>query len=248
MNETILYIELIPPKGWNLFERYFLYIYNILTPAEENYLKAIYHLSGVSNALVTTNAIADQMDTKPSSVTDMVKKLADKGLINHKKYQGVAFTDSGKKIALSIVRKHRLWEVFLLEKLNFAWDEVHEVAEQLEHVQSDKLIEKLDQHLGFPRFDPHGDPIPSRSGKILQVEKVLLSNCNAEDKGIFVGVNSSSAEFLQYLDKLKLVLGDRIEILFKESFDDSFQIATKDKSVTISGKAAKNIYIQKDEL
>ena len=156
-------------------------------------------------------------------------------------------TDQGNKFALSIVRKHRLWEVFLLEKLNFAWDEVHEVAEQLEHVQSDKLIEKLDQHLGFPRFDPHGDPIPSKSGKILQVEKVLLSNCNVGEKGIFVGVNSSSVEFLQYLDKLKLVLGDRIEILFKESFDDSFQIATRDKRITISGKAAMNIYIQKDE-
>ena len=218
-----------------------------MTPAEENYLKTIYHLSKVSNKSVTTNAIAEQMDTKPSSVTDMIKKLSEKGLVNHKKYKGVSMTDQGNKFALSIVRKHRLWEVFLLEKLNFAWDEVHEVAEQLEHVQSDKLIEKLDQHLGFPRFDPHGDPIPSKSGKILQVEKVLLSNCNVGEKGIFVGVNSSSVEFLQYLDKLKLVLGDRIEILFKESFDDSFQIATRDKRITISGKAAMNIYIQKVE-
>lgn len=218
-----------------------------MTSAEENYLKTIYHLSKVSNKSVTTNAIAEQMDTKPSSVTDMIKKLSEKGLVNHKKYKGVSMTDQGNKFALSIVRKHRLWEVFLLEKLNFAWDEVHEVAEQLEHVQSDKLIEKLDQHLGFPRFDPHGDPIPSKSGKILQVEKVLLSNCNVGEKGIFVGVNSSSVDFLQYLDKLKLVLGDRIEILFKESFDDSFQIATRDKRITISGKAAMNIYIQKDE-
>ena len=219
-----------------------------MTPAEENYLKAIYHLSGISNKLVTTNAIAEQMDTKPSSVTDMVKKLFDKGLVNYRKYQGVSLTDDGKGIALSIVRKHRLWEVFLVEKLDFAWDQVHDVAEQLEHVQSEQLVEKLDKHLGFPRFDPHGDPIPSKSGKILQVEKVLLSTCDAGDKGIFVGVNSSSAEFLQYLDKLKLVLGDRIEILFKESFDDSFQISTRDKKITISGKAAMNIYIQKDEL
>ncbi len=219
-----------------------------MTPAEENYLKAIYHLSGISNKLVTTNAIAEQMDTKPSSVTDMVKKLSEKGFVNYRKYQGVSLTDGGKGIALSIVRKHRLWEVFLVEKLDFAWDEVHDVAEQLEHVQSEQLVEKLDKHLGFPRFDPHGDPIPSKSGKILQVEKVLLSTCDAGDKGIFVGVNSSSAEFLQYLDKLKLVLGDRIEILFKESFDDSFQISTRDKKITISGKAAMNIYIQKDEL
>ena len=219
-----------------------------MTPSEENYLKTIYHLSGSSNKSVTTNAIAEQMDTKPSSVTDMVRKLSDKGLIHYKKYKGVSLTGDGKEIALSIIRKHRLWEVFLVEKLEFAWDEVHEVAEQLEHVQSEQLVEKLDKHLGFPRFDPHGDPIPSKNGKILQVEKVLLSSCNARDKGIFVGVDSSSVEFLQYLDKLKLVLGDRIEILFKESFDDSFQIGTKDKKLTLSGKAAMNIYIQKDEL
>ncbi|MCG2459184.1 metal-dependent transcriptional regulator [Flavobacteriaceae bacterium F89] len=219
-----------------------------MTPAEENYLKTIYHLGKVSNQAVTTNSIAEQMDTKPSSVTDMIKKLSEKGLVHYKKYQGVSMSDQGNKIALSIVRKHRLWEVFLMEKLNFAWDEVHDVAEQLEHVQSEKLIEKLDRHLGFPRFDPHGDPIPSKSGKVLQVEKVLLSACDTGDKGIFVGVNSSSTEFLQYLDKLNLVLGDRIEILFKESFDDSLQIKAKGQKVTLSGKAAMNIYIQIDEL
>ncbi len=140
-----------------------------------------------------------------------------------------------------------MWEVFLVEKLDFAWDEVHEVAEQLEHVQSDELVEKLDKHLGFPRFDPHGDPIPSKSGQIFQVEKVTLSSCQAGDKGLFVGVNTSSDEFLRYLDKLELFLGDRMEILFRETFDDSFQIRTKNRTLTISGKAAMNIYLQKDQ-
>ena len=137
-----------------------------MTRAEENYIKTIFHLGGHSAVPIATNAIAEQMETKPSSVTDMAKKLAEKGLVHYKRYQGVSLTDSGIKTALSIIRKHRLWEVFLVKKLDFTWDEVHEVAEQLEHIKSEKLIDKIDELLDFPKYDPHGDPIPSAAGTL----------------------------------------------------------------------------------
>ena len=146
-----------------------------MTYSEENYLKVIYHLSLNQNKGITTNSIANEMESKPSSVTDMVQKLADKGLVIYKKYQGVSLTDEGMFTALMIVRKHRLWEVFLLEKLDFSWDEVHDVAEQLEHIKSEKLTDKLEEFLDFPTEDPHGDPIPDRNGQIAQVDKKLLS-------------------------------------------------------------------------
>ena len=140
-----------------------------MTTSEENYLKVIYHLSNLSPKGVNTNAIAAMLDTKASSVTDMLKKLSEKDWINYQKYQGVSLTDKGKFNAKIIVRKHRLWEVFLVEKLGFAWDEVHEVAEELEHIQSEKLINQLDQFLNFPSFDPHGDPIPNAKGEIIKI-------------------------------------------------------------------------------
>src|SRR5690606_22206745 len=133
-----------------------------MTRSEENYLKAIFHLGNGEAGSISTNAIAEQMDTKPSSVTDMAKKLAEKGLVHYKKYQGISLTDTGTRTALSIIRKHRLWEVFLVKKLDFTWDEVHEVAEQLEHIKSEKLIDKIDELLDFPKYDPHGDPIPTK--------------------------------------------------------------------------------------
>ena len=133
-----------------------------MTLSEEDYIKAIYHIGKGENTVVSTNAVAEQMETKPSSVTDMIKKLSEKGLVNYKRYKGVSLTEYGRKTALAIVRKHRLWEVFLVSKLDFSWDEVHEVAEQLEHIKSDKLVDRLDKHLGFPQVDPHGDPIKCR--------------------------------------------------------------------------------------
>ena len=142
-----------------------------MTFSEENYLKTIYHLTTASDAEVSTNAIAEKMETKASSVTDMLKKLAEKGLINYKKYQGVSLTQDGKLAAKMSVRKHRLWEVFLVEKLGFSWDEVHDIAEQLEHIKSEKLINKLDDFLDNPTEDPHGDPIPDREGRIIKIEK-----------------------------------------------------------------------------
>ena len=187
--------------------------------SEENYLKAIYHLTNQTNSEVSTNAIAEMMETKASSVTDMLKKLAEKDLVIYKKYQGVSLTENGKLSAKMIVRKHRLWEVFLVEKLDFAWDEVHEIAEQLEHIKSEELINKLDDFLGNPTEDPHGDPIPDAQGKIVKSDKQLLCDLEVNQIGICVGVKDSSADFLKYLDKQGIALGSKIEIIAKESFD-----------------------------
>ena len=217
----------------------------MFTFSEENYLKAIYHLEIDVDKGVSTNAIAEKLETKASSVTDMVKKLSEKELIIYKKYQGVTLTDFGKKTAANIVRKHRLWEVFLVEKLNFSWDEVHDVAEQLEHIKSSKLIQQLDSFLGFPTHDPHGDPIPDKEGNLKIVEKSLLSTLSTNERGICVGVNDSSSEFLQYLDKKGITLGKLITVLEKEDFDDSLSIQIAQQKLSISNKIANNLYIQK---
>ena len=215
-----------------------------MTFSEENYLKAIYHLTSVTDTEVSTNAIAEMMETKASSVTDMLKKLAEKDLVNYIKYQGVSLTDKGKLSAKMIVRKHRLWEVFLVDKLNFAWDEVHDIAEQLEHIKSEQLINKLDDFLGNPTEDPHGDPIPNANGQIVAIEKQLLSELAENQIGICVGVKDSSAEFLKYLDKQEIALGSKIEIMAKESFDLSTKIKVNGKELTISNKIANNLYVK----
>ncbi|GLB47878.1 metal-dependent transcriptional regulator [Neptunitalea lumnitzerae] len=216
-----------------------------MTLSEENYLKAIYHLSAKSGIAVTTNDLADAMDTKASSATDMIKKLADKDFVNYKKYQGATLTKEGRLIAASIVRKHRLWEVFLVEKLNFNWDEVHEVAEHLEHIKSDKLIEELDAYLDYPTVDPHGDPIPDKYGEIQAGKKVPLSSLKPSEKGLCVGVKNTSKEFLQYLDKIEIALGIELTIIEKEVFDGSVTIAYKEFQKNISAVAAANLYVRK---
>lgn len=215
-----------------------------MTFSEENYLKTIYHLTIISDSEVSTNAIAEKMETKASSVTDMLKKLADKDLVNYKKYQGVSLTETGKLSAKMIVRKHRLWEVFLVEKLDFSWDEVHDIAEQLEHIKSEKLINKLDDFLGNPTEDPHGDPIPDANGQIVKIEKQLLSEFSLHQKGICVGVKDTSSEFLKYLDKQQIALGSSIEVLSKETFDASLKIKVDNKELTVSNKIAGNLYVK----
>ena len=215
-----------------------------MTYSEENYLKVIYHLSLNVAKGITTNAIAAAMESKPSSVTDMVQKLADKELVVYKKYQGVSLTDKGRHSALMIVRKHRLWEVFLLEKLDFSWDEVHDVAEQLEHIKSEKLTDKLEAFLDYPTEDPHGDPIPDRNGKIAKIEKQLLSEIVAGKKVICVGVKDSSSAFLQYLDKQQIALGSAIEVIAKENFDHSLTLRINDKQVAVSNKIAANLFVK----
>ncbi|ALU73969.1 metal-dependent transcriptional regulator [Tenacibaculum finnmarkense] len=217
----------------------------MFSQSEENYIKTIYHLALVSDKGITTNAIAKMLVTKASSVTDMIKKLSDKEVVIYKKYQGVTLTDLGKKTATNIIRKHRLWEVFLVEKLNFSWDEVHEVAEQLEHIQSPKLIDELDAFLGHPKTDPHGDPIPDKEGNLPQIQKSLLATLQKSEQGVCVGVNDTSSEFLRFLDKQEIGLGQHIEVLDKEPFDDSFLVRINAKEMTISNKVANNIYIQK---
>ena len=216
----------------------------MFTLSEENYLKAIFHLEMMSGTGISTNAIASKLETKASSVTDMVKKLAEKQVLVYKKYQGVSLTKSGKTTAARIVRKHRLWEVFLVEKLNFSWDEVHDVAEQLEHIKSPKLTRELDAFLGFPKTDPHGDPIPDHEGRFDSVEKRLLSSLKENEVGVCVGVDDSSSNFLQYLDKNGISLGEKIEVLSIESFDGSLSIKVDGKVLSISNKIANNIYIQ----
>lgn len=215
-----------------------------MTYSEENYLKAIYHLSLFQKKGVNTNAIAKMIDTKASSVTDMIKKLADKNLVEYQKYQGVSLTPEGLLAAKMIVRKHRLWEVFLVEKLDFSWDEVHDVAEELEHINSEKLINKLDAFLGFPTEDPHGDPIPNAKGEIKKMDKKLLSELKLNQKSICVGVKDSSSEFLKYLDKQQISLGSSIEIIEKESFDASLKVFVNGNEMNISNKIASNLYVK----
>ncbi len=216
----------------------------MFTRSEENYLKAIFHLEMDAKSGISTNAIAKKLDTKASSVTDMVKKLADKDLLRYKKYQGVSLTETGKKIAAGVIRKHRLWEVFLVEKLDFSWDEVHDVAEQLEHIKSPKLIQQLDAFLGNPKTDPHGDPIPDENGNFQNIEKRLLSSLNKGESGICVGVDDSSSDFLKYLDKNNISLGKKIKVVSKEPYDGSLVIEVENNVLSISHKISTNIYIQ----
>lgn len=215
-----------------------------MTISEENYIKVIYHLSLVSPKGVNTNAIAGMLDTKASSVTDMLKKLSDKDMVSYQKYQGVTLTEKGFYSAKMIVRKHRLWEVFLVDKLGFSWDEVHEIAEELEHIKSEQLINKLDAFLGFPAADPHGDPIPDAKGVIKKIEKQLLSEVEINASFHCVGVKDSSTDFLKYLDKQKIALGSVVKIIDKEDFDDTLTVEIDGKRLTISNKIANNLYVQ----
>ncbi|RXR24441.1 MULTISPECIES: metal-dependent transcriptional regulator [Flavobacterium] len=215
-----------------------------MTISEENYIKVIYHLAQVSPKGVSTNAIAGTLDTKASSVTDMLKKLADKNWVSYQKYQGVSLTESGLQKAKMIVRKHRLWEVFLVEKLGFAWDEVHEIAEELEHIQSEALISKLDDFLGFPTVDPHGDPIPNAKGEMVKEERIVLSEAPLHQAYRFIGVKDSSAGFLQYLDKQQIALGATIIIQEREDFDASLSVLINDKVLSLSQKIAENLFVK----
>jgi len=217
----------------------------MFTYSEENYIKTIFHLEQKALEGVSTNAIAEQMDTKASSVTDMIKKLSEKGVINYVKYQGVTLTQEGRKTALSIIRKHRLWEVFLVETLDFSWDEVHEIAEQLEHIHSEKLIDRLDKLLDFPKYDPHGDPIPTKDGTFSERDKILLSELTVGEGGICVGVEDTSSAFLKFLDKNGIALGQKIHVIEKEEFDASLQISINGKNLNISNLVASNLYIKK---
>ncbi|MDN3670744.1 metal-dependent transcriptional regulator [Echinicola jeungdonensis] len=215
-----------------------------LTYAEENYLKAIYHLSDEGKKSVSTNDISKELKTKPASVSDMLRRLSEKQVIDYRKYYGVQMTDEGKKSALQIIRKHRLWEVFLVEKLKFNWDEVHEVAEELEHVKSPILIQRLDDFLGNPKYDPHGDPIPDEFGDVKARPRLPLNELLVDDAGQIVAVKDSSAAFLRYLDKVGAYIGARIKVLDKVEFDGSLEILVDNrKTLFMSKDVAANILI-----
>ena len=216
----------------------------MVTLSEENYLKAIYHLAKQENASVSTNAIAQKMQTKASSVTDMIKKLSEKGLVNYQKYRGVHLTKKGRLAAVSVIRKHRLWEVFLVKKLNFSWDEVHEVAEQLEHIKSEKLTQQLDVFLDYPTKDPHGDPIPDCDGNMPSTQKLLLSKIEPNNNCFCIGVKDSTSNFLQYLDKHNIALGTKITVISKEAFDESMTIKINKTQRVISKEVTHNLFVK----
>lgn len=193
---------------------------------------------------MNTNAIAEALDTKAASVTDMLRKLSAKGIADYVKYRGVTLTENGERVALQIIRKHRLWEVFLVEKLKFNWDEVHDMAEELEHINSDLLIRRLDEFLGYPKFDPHGDPIPTEDGEMNTKQQRLLAELDVNSSGTVVGVNDSQPLFLQYLDKMGIFLGAKIKVIDKIPYDNSLEINLENKkNLVVSGEVARNIFL-----
>ena len=211
--------------------------------SEENYIKTIFHLQG-SNENVTTNELAHELKAKPASITDMMKKLKAKKILNYQPYQGFRLNAEGTKVALGIIRRHRLWEYFLAEKLKFTWDEVHEVAEDLEHVSNKKLIDKLDEFLGFPRVDPHGDPIPDANGKIEISKKICLIDLPPNVVSLVSSVSDHSSEILELLEHKKIAIGTRLEVKRKFDFDNSMEIKIRQSpAFTISEQLAKNIFV-----
>ena len=216
-----------------------------ISQTEENYLKAIFKINEKSGKSAGNKAISQAMTTSAASVTDMLRRLAKKEFINYESHKGVTLTDKGNHIATNLIRKHRLWEVFLVDKLHFAWDEVHPIAEELEHIKSDELIARLDEFLGIPKFDPHGDPIPDADGNFTFRQQVLLSEAKVSEKGMLVGVQEHSQEFLQYLDSLELGLGTPIEILERFSYDESMRLRINGtKDVVLSQKVSQNLFIK----
>ena len=216
----------------------------MITLAEENYLKAIFSISLNKDGKVSTNSIANEINTSAASVSDMLKKLQEKELIKHEKYKGVELTVKGAKLATSIIRKHRLWETFLVNKLDFSWGEVHDVAEQLEHIKSTELIDKLDLFLGFPKFDPHGEPIPTKEGEIPTSNTIPLNELQTGTKGNIMGVSMDEKSFLDYLTQLNIRIGSKIELLEKITFDQSISIKIENTTQHISNDVAKHLLIK----
>lgn len=223
----------------------FVQKYKMTSLTEENYLKAIYSLNSTAGMKASTNAIAAKMETKASSVTDMIKRLNDKNLVIYRKYQPVYLTEEGKKVAISIIRKHRLWEYFLVENLKFGWDQVHDIAEQLEHIQSKELTNRLDKFLNFPKYDPHGDPIPNKNGEFPDKKGEKLSNTKVGNTVMITGVKNHTTEFLTYLKQLNIQLGSTLSVDAINSFDFSFSVTSKDgENITLSEKVSNNLYVK----
>ncbi|WP_158827096.1 metal-dependent transcriptional regulator [Mucilaginibacter lacusdianchii] len=214
------------------------------TFSEENYLKSIYRLSQLAGIKVSTSAIAEALGNNPASVVDMIRKLSDKQLIEYDKKKGVKLTAQGQKDAIQIVRKHRLWEVFLLEKLGYRWDEIHDIAEELEHIKHADLADRLEHFLGYPEYDPHGDPIPKANGKMAKSYSVTLADAKTGNVYRVAAVRDTSSDFLQYLHKLEISIGTQIKLLEKIAFDQSLIISINgQEQVTVSSKFGENILI-----
>lgn len=215
----------------------------MLSHTEENYLKAIYQITERDGSPVNTNAVATAMGTTAASVTDMLKRLSDKDFLHYERYKGATLTIEGNKMATHLVRKHRLWEVFLVDKLRFSWDEVHEIAEELEHIESMELITRLDNYLGYPKFDPHGDPIPDAQGIFTQRSQKLLSELAVGNKGVLVGVNEHSTLFLQHLEKIGMTLGASVKVLEIFEYDHSIRIEINEKHTqTLTIRVTENVF------
>lgn len=209
----------------------------MLTSTEENYLKAIFKIAEKEKKAVSTNAIAKHLGTTAASVTDMIKKLAEKELIFYEKYKGVVLTNAGNKAATHLIRKHRLWEVFLVNKLRFAWHQVHDIAEELEHIDSEELISRLDAFLDYPKFDPHGDPIPNAEGRFTLRSQISLSEMPVGQIGSVLGVKESETEFLKHLTHINIKLGTEVQVLKKTDFDQSMLILIDQKNEELLSKA-----------
>lgn len=215
--------------------------------SEENYLKTIFVLNLEKNGSASTNAIAEKIDAKASSVTSMLKKLKEKNLLSYEKYKAPSLTISGEKVAKAVIRKHRLWEYFLYEKLKFNWSEIHELAEQLEHIQSTELTDRLDNFLGNPRRDPHGDPIPDREGNLPPPLELTLSDLNSGDTAKILGVRDHGSSFFNYLKSLSIKLGDDCKLLSKNNYDGSMEVLiSEQKTITISREVGDNLFIKKE--
>lgn len=216
-----------------------------LSQAEENYLKAIFKLSRQDGTPVSNNAISTEMSTSAASVTDMINRLSKKKLIHYQKHRGVKLSKEGMGVATHLVRKHRLWETFLVEQLDFNWDEVHEIAEQLEHIQSPELVNRLDAFLGHPRFDPHGDPIPDADGTFAERQQVLLSQLPEGQKAVVVGVKDDDSSFLQYLERTGLMLGATLKVVERFEYDNSLHLRlANDEMKVVSHKVGQHLFVQ----
>lgn len=212
---------------------------------EENYLKAIYKLQETNGEVVATSALAQVMGVHAPSVTDMLKRMAGKKLVTYQKSKGFKLSEKGNKVAVGIIRNHRLWEVFLVDKLGFRWDEVHDIAEQLEHIHSEDLVNKLDAFLGYPKADPHGDPIPDANGVLPKSKSVLLSSLKAGEEGTFTGVTDHSPAFLNHLDKSGISLGNNIKVKGVEEYDQTYTLQLKGKKeVVVSFKVANSLLVR----
>ena len=210
---------------------------------EENYLKAIYKLQETNGEVVATSALAQVMGVHSPSVTDMLKRMASKKLVIYQKSKGFKLTEKGRQVAVGIIRKHRLWEVFLVDKLGFRWDEVHDIAEDLEHIQSERLVNTLDAYLGYPKADQHGDPIPDKNGKLKKVKTQPLTSAPLKKKVTIIALGNSSDEFLRYLDKMGITIGDTVEVSEIEDFDKSVTVLHKKSSFSLSNEAANFLLV-----